>query len=165
MRKILCTKPGRMSAQQLNCKLKNPVLPSTVSPSWPIIPRFERAYVRHRDTIDGVLIVTRIAKAARLFCLLVILPAFGQEAPAESASALAAEEEANDDEGGNFLDVDIDPINNGNIALDILRNDVEQKRLLAARARNFFRLGFSSIPVDRIEPGIETLAEIVHDLV
>ena len=30
--------------------------------------------------------------------------------------------------------------------------------------RNFFRLGFSSIPVDRIEPGIETLAAIVHDL-
>ncbi len=30
--------------------------------------------------------------------------------------------------------------------------------------RNFFRLGFSSIPVDRIEPGIQTLAEIVHDL-
>ncbi len=30
--------------------------------------------------------------------------------------------------------------------------------------RNYFRLGFSSIPVDRIEPGIETLAEIVHDL-
>ncbi len=31
--------------------------------------------------------------------------------------------------------------------------------------RNYFRLGFSSIPVDRIEPGIETLAAIVHDLV
>ena len=30
--------------------------------------------------------------------------------------------------------------------------------------RNYFRLGFSSIPVDRIEPGIRTLAEIVHDL-
>ena len=30
--------------------------------------------------------------------------------------------------------------------------------------RNFFRLGFSSIPVDRIEPGIRMLAEIVHDL-
>jgi GntR family transcriptional regulator/MocR family aminotransferase len=30
--------------------------------------------------------------------------------------------------------------------------------------RNFFRLGFSSISVDRIEPGIETLARIVHDL-
>ncbi len=30
--------------------------------------------------------------------------------------------------------------------------------------RNFFRLGFSSIPVDRIEPGIEALAAIVHDL-
>jgi len=30
--------------------------------------------------------------------------------------------------------------------------------------RNFFRLGFSSIPVDRIEPGIEILAGIVHDL-
>ena len=30
--------------------------------------------------------------------------------------------------------------------------------------RNFFRLGFSSIPVDRIEPGVESLAEIVHDL-
>lgn len=30
--------------------------------------------------------------------------------------------------------------------------------------RNFFRLGFSSITVDRIEPGIETLARIVHDL-
>ena len=30
--------------------------------------------------------------------------------------------------------------------------------------RNFFRLGFSSITVDRIEPGIETLAGIVHDL-
>ena len=30
--------------------------------------------------------------------------------------------------------------------------------------RNYFRLGFSSIPVDRIEPGIKTLAEIVHDL-
>ena len=31
--------------------------------------------------------------------------------------------------------------------------------------RNYFRLGFSSIPVDRIEPGIETLAGVVHDLV
>jgi GntR family transcriptional regulator/MocR family aminotransferase len=31
--------------------------------------------------------------------------------------------------------------------------------------RNYFRLGFSSIPVDRIEPGIEALAAIVHDLV
>ena len=30
--------------------------------------------------------------------------------------------------------------------------------------RNYFRLGFSSIPVDRIEPGIQTLAGIVHDL-
>jgi GntR family transcriptional regulator/MocR family aminotransferase len=30
--------------------------------------------------------------------------------------------------------------------------------------RNYFRLGFSSIPLDRIEPGIQTLAEIVHDL-
>ena len=30
--------------------------------------------------------------------------------------------------------------------------------------RNYFRLGFSSIPVDRIEPGIEMLADIVHDL-
>ncbi len=30
--------------------------------------------------------------------------------------------------------------------------------------RNYFRLGFSSIPVDRIEPGVQTLAEIVHDL-
>ncbi len=30
--------------------------------------------------------------------------------------------------------------------------------------RNFFRMGFSSIPVDRIEPGIEILAGIVHDL-
>ena len=30
--------------------------------------------------------------------------------------------------------------------------------------RNYFRLGFSSIPVDRIEPGIEILAGIVHDL-
>ena len=29
---------------------------------------------------------------------------------------------------------------------------------------NYFRLGFSSIPVDRIEKGIQTLAEIVHDL-
>ena len=29
---------------------------------------------------------------------------------------------------------------------------------------NYFRLGFSSIPVDRIETGIQTLAEIVHDL-
>lgn len=29
---------------------------------------------------------------------------------------------------------------------------------------NFFRLGFSSIPVDRIEPGIEALAGIVRDL-
>ena len=28
--------------------------------------------------------------------------------------------------------------------------------------RNFFRLGFSSIPTDRIEPGIELLAEVVH---
>jgi GntR family transcriptional regulator/MocR family aminotransferase len=30
--------------------------------------------------------------------------------------------------------------------------------------KNYFRLGFSSIPVDRIEPGIQTLADIVHDL-
>ena len=30
--------------------------------------------------------------------------------------------------------------------------------------RKSFRLGFSSIPVDRIEPGVQTLAEIVHDL-
>lgn len=30
--------------------------------------------------------------------------------------------------------------------------------------QNCFRLGFSSIPVDRIEPGIQALAEIVHDL-
>jgi GntR family transcriptional regulator/MocR family aminotransferase len=30
--------------------------------------------------------------------------------------------------------------------------------------RNYFRLGFSSIPVDRIETGIQTLAEVVHDL-
>ena len=29
---------------------------------------------------------------------------------------------------------------------------------------NYFRLGFSSIPVERIEKGIQTLAEIVHDL-
>ncbi len=30
---------------------------------------------------------------------------------------------------------------------------------------NYFRLGFSSIPVDRIEPGIRKLAELVHKLV
>ncbi len=30
--------------------------------------------------------------------------------------------------------------------------------------KNYFRLGFSSIPVDHIEPGIQTLADIVHDL-
>jgi GntR family transcriptional regulator/MocR family aminotransferase len=30
--------------------------------------------------------------------------------------------------------------------------------------RNYFRLGFSSIPADRIEPGIRLLADIVHDL-
>jgi GntR family transcriptional regulator/MocR family aminotransferase len=30
---------------------------------------------------------------------------------------------------------------------------------------NYFRLGFSSIPVDRIEPGIRKLAELVHRLV
>jgi GntR family transcriptional regulator/MocR family aminotransferase len=30
--------------------------------------------------------------------------------------------------------------------------------------RNFFRLGLSSIPLDRIEPGIEQLAEVVHKL-
>ena len=30
--------------------------------------------------------------------------------------------------------------------------------------RNYFRLGFSSIPVDRIESGIERLADIVNDL-
>jgi len=29
---------------------------------------------------------------------------------------------------------------------------------------NFFRLGFSSIPVDRVETGIEQLAELAHDL-
>ena len=29
--------------------------------------------------------------------------------------------------------------------------------------RNFFRLGFSSIPEERIEPGIELLAEVVRD--
>ena len=27
---------------------------------------------------------------------------------------------------------------------------------------NFFRLGFSSVPVDRIEPGIEKLATLIH---
>ncbi len=31
--------------------------------------------------------------------------------------------------------------------------------------RNFFRLGFSSIPVDRIEPGIKLLADLIHGLV
>ena len=30
--------------------------------------------------------------------------------------------------------------------------------------KNYFRLGFSSIPVDHIEPGIQTLADIVHNL-
>ena len=30
--------------------------------------------------------------------------------------------------------------------------------------RNYFRLGFSSIPVDRIEPGIRKLAELVREL-
>jgi GntR family transcriptional regulator/MocR family aminotransferase len=30
---------------------------------------------------------------------------------------------------------------------------------------NYFRLGFSSIPVDRIEPGIRRLAEMIHQLV
>ena len=29
---------------------------------------------------------------------------------------------------------------------------------------NFFRLGLSSIPLDRIEPGIQQLAELVHRL-
>ena len=29
--------------------------------------------------------------------------------------------------------------------------------------RNYFRLGFSSIDRDRIEPGIETLAALLHD--
>ena len=29
--------------------------------------------------------------------------------------------------------------------------------------RNFFRLGFSSIPEERIEPGIELLAEVVRE--
>ncbi len=28
--------------------------------------------------------------------------------------------------------------------------------------RNFFRLGFSSVPVDRIEPGIKLLADLIH---
>jgi GntR family transcriptional regulator/MocR family aminotransferase len=28
--------------------------------------------------------------------------------------------------------------------------------------RNFFRLGFSAIPEERIEPGIRLLAELVH---
>ena len=32
------------------------------------------------------------------------------------------------------------------------------------RPRNFFRLGFSSIPVERIEPGIRQLADLVHAL-
>jgi GntR family transcriptional regulator/MocR family aminotransferase len=32
------------------------------------------------------------------------------------------------------------------------------------RPRNYFRLGFSSIPVERIEPGIRQLADLVHAL-
>ncbi|MEN8197002.1 MAG: PLP-dependent aminotransferase family protein, partial [Pseudomonadota bacterium] len=31
-----------------------------------------------------------------------------------------------------------------------------------ARPRNFFRLGFSAIPEERIEPGIRLLAELIH---
>ncbi len=31
--------------------------------------------------------------------------------------------------------------------------------------KNYFRLGFSSVPVDRIEPGIKQLAALVHDRV
>ena len=37
--------------------------------------------------------------------------------------------------------------------------------LAAHPPRNYFRLGFSSIAVDRIEPGIEKLAGIIHELV
>ncbi len=42
---------------------------------------------------------------------------------------------------------------------------IEPGRVLFGARRppkNFFRLGFSSIPRERIEPGIETLAEVVH---
>jgi GntR family transcriptional regulator/MocR family aminotransferase len=30
------------------------------------------------------------------------------------------------------------------------------------RPRNYFRLGFSAIPEERIEPGIRLLAELIH---
>lgn len=35
----------------------------------------------------------------------------------------------------------------------------------ATRPRNYFRLGYSSIPTERIEPGIQELAKLVHEYI
>ena len=52
-------------------------------------------------------------------------------------------------------------------ALRDINLEIEQGEVFFANGatnKHFFRLGFSSIPQERIEPGIEQLAKIVHEL-
>ncbi len=58
--------------------------------------------------------------------------------------------------------------------VDVLEQRAEEQGILIERGdvnfladeppRNYFRLGFSSVPADRIEPGIEKLSKLVHAL-